>query len=235
MRSTCRTLLAVSGLLAATGLLTAADDKPAPLRYLRPGEGQLVLESEITATRTPEGAAYVSRTDRGSEKMTLTLHFNKDGQVTTAEAEQETAKGKQSAQLKIDGRKGQLQRAGGITDVLDVAGNPIVTTAPDWSDIFLLVRRYDGKKAGKQVFPGLWIHPSKPPLQLTFTIERTGKDTITVDSRKVALDRFRIHLRSGDYLAWADADGRVCKLFPASKPTAYVVLDGFDGATRDLK
>jgi len=72
-------------------------------------------------------------------------------------------------------------------------------------------------------------------LLLTFTIERLGQDTVTVGERKLSLDRYRVRLRSGDYLVWADATGRTVRLYPAGKPAAFVVLEGFEDATRELK
>lgn len=211
-----------------------AAEKPKPLRYLRLAKDQFVLESEITETRTVNDVTFVSLTDRGSEKMTLTLHFDKDQSLTRAEALHETQKGKQSASLQVEGMNARLTRAGGVTDLLKAEGNPVVTTAPDWSDILQLARRYDPKKGGRQEFAGLWIHPSRPPLQLTFSIERVGGDQVTVAEKKLALERYRIRLRSGDYWVWADAGGRVYKLMPAGKPAALVVLEGYQEATRDL-
>src|SRR5262249_9186951 len=128
---------------------------------------------------------------------------------------------------------GKLRTAKGLIQ-FQVAADPIVTTAPDWSDIFQLVRRYDGKKGGRQEFTGLWIHPVRDHLVLKFRIERVGEDTIRFRDRHVVLDRHRIRLRSGDYLTWADADGRVYKLFPAGQPKAVVVLEGFEEAANKL-
>lgn len=221
------------GLLVRFGP-AAEPEKPKPLRYLRMAKAQFTLESEITETRTAQGGTFVSLTDRGTEKMTLTLHFNKDNRLTDAEALQETDKGKQSARLQIEGARARINRAGGVTDLLKVEGNPIVTTAPDWSDILQLARRYDLKKGGRQEFVGLWIHPTRAPLQLTFRVERVGGDTITSAEKKLALERFRIRLRSGDYLVWADMAGHVYKLMPAGKPDAAVVLEGFQEATQGL-
>lgn len=230
--SGCRALI-----LIVVGVLlvhpSPAAEKPKPLRYLRLAKDQFVLESEITESRTADGATFVSLTDRGSEKMTLTLHFDKNQRLTRAETLQETEKGKQSAILQIEGTTARLTRTG-VTDLLKAEGNPIVTTAPDWSDILQLARRYDAKKGGRQEFAGLWIHPSRPPLQLTFSIDRVGADHVTVGEKKHALERYRIRLRSGDYLTWADSAGKVYKLMPAGKPAAAVVLEGFQEATRDL-
>jgi hypothetical protein len=224
-------------ILAGYGLLAAAEPaKPTTLRYLRPAGDKFVLESEITTTRSQDGVAtYVSLTDRGAEKMTLTLRFNKDDQITEAEAAQETAQGKKVVTAKLDGARANLVQDGAVHEITKVPANAIVTTAPDWSDIFLLVHRYDGKKGGKQEFPGLWIHPTKQALVLTFTIERLGNDTVKVKNEDVKLDRYKVRLRSGDYLVWADVSGRVCKLLPPGAKASAVVLEGYEEATRELK
>src|SRR5262249_3703802 len=97
--------------LLLAGLLTAAEpDKPAAVRYLRPDRDQFVLESEVTRTTTDDGAVYVSRTDRGTQKMTLTLRYDKDGRLTSAEAVLETARDKRAATVTLHGTEGRLQR-----------------------------------------------------------------------------------------------------------------------------
>src|SRR5262249_60659973 len=56
-----------------------------PVRYLKPQGSRFVLESELTTTSTPTGSTYISRTVRGSETMTLTIHNDKEGKVLAAE------------------------------------------------------------------------------------------------------------------------------------------------------
>jgi hypothetical protein len=226
----------MSSLLAASlalVLLNVDAEKPVALRYLRPAQGKFVLESEVTTTPTSDGLMYVSRTDRATEKMTLTLRYDRKHQLIGAEALLEAGKDRKTAALTLSGEQAQLKR-GGTTDFFKAATNPIVTTAPDWTDIFELVRRYDGRKGGRQEFAGVWIHPVQPVLLLTFAIERVGKDAIQVKDQPVTLERYQIRLRSGDYLAWADAAGRVIKLIPAKRPAALVVLEGYEEAARSL-
>jgi hypothetical protein len=204
-------------------------------RYLRPAGAKLVLESEVTEKRSATGVVYVSLTDRGAEKMTLTLRFDKDRKLQSAEALQVTKDGKKSATLTVRGNAAELVRADGGKESFKLMGEPVVTTAPDWSDIFQVIQRYDHKKMGKQEFPGLWIHPTKPARQLSFVVEPLGKDEIVMGMKKVTLTRFRVTLRSGAYLVWADDGGQVIRLCPATRPAALVVLDGFADATRDLR
>lgn len=204
-------------------------DKPQTLRYLRPAGDKFVLESELSISAT----TYVSLTNRVAQRMTLTLRRTKNGPITEAEAILETKESKQRVVLQLEGRKGRLTRDGKVEE-LDTPADPVVTTAPDWSDIFLLVHRYDADKGGAQEFPGLWIHPTKDTLKLTFTIEHVGQDTIRAMDKPLKLDRYRIRLRSGNYLAWADRARTVYKLMPANPKSAPVVLEGFEESTRGL-
>nr|ALS88806.1 MetaGeneMark_Unknown Function [uncultured bacterium] len=108
-------------------------------------------------------------------------------------------------------------------------------TAPDWSDIFLLLRRYDPIKGGRQEFSGFWFHPVQPARLLKFGVERLGEDTVNAKDRRQTLGRYRVTLRSGAYLVWADNTGRVWKLLSAGNPKAVVVLEGYEEATSALK
>jgi hypothetical protein len=204
------------------------------LRYLRLDGEQWVPESAVTSSLEPEGTVYVSVTTRASEKMTLTIAHDKKGRLLGAEALLATKQGKKRASLKIDGKWGILKR-GGVTEQFMLPADVVVTTAPDWSDIFQVLRRYDRARGGKQEFPGFWIHPVQPPRVLTFTVEKLGEDTIAVKDRKLALGRYRVTLRSGAYLVWADAAGLVHKLMPAGRAAGTVVLEGFEEATQGLK
>ena len=226
----------VFSLVLGSFLVAAEPEKPPALRYLRLADSKFVLESEVAQTRGREGTTYVSRTERPKEQMTLTLQFDADGKLVSAEAVLEVQKNKRSAVLTFKGGRAQLKRAGGVTDFIPkLSAGTVVTTAPDWSDIFQLVRRYDRKTGGKQTFSGLWIHPVQPAKKLDFTIENEGKDTIEVKDKKVSLDRFKIRVRSGTYYAWADGNGRVYKLMAPRKQSTAVVLEGYEEETRGLK
>jgi hypothetical protein len=210
--------------LLGCGLLTAADaDKPAALRYVRPEGDKFVLESEVTATTSPQGTVYVSR-----------LRATPGGKVLSAEAVLQQGRDRRTAQLNLEGPMPRLKREG-VTEFVKAPRDPVVTTAPDWSDVFQLVRRYDADKGGRQEFSGLWFHPSQPLTTPTFTIERLGGDTVTVNDRPVELSRYKVQLRSGDYLVWARPDGVVCRLAAQRPRPVPVVLQGYEEATRDLK
>lgn len=215
-------------------LLPLADEgDKASLRYLKPAGDRWTLESHVEREKTAAGGlVYRSRTERGATRMTLEIHYDGKGKVKSGSATLVTGDDKSTARLTIADGSARLE-AGQRKETHKV-DNPIVTTAPDWSDILELVRRYDARKKGKQEFPGLWIHPTKKTLNLTFTIEPLGVDMIEVAGKPVKLERYRIRLRSGAYLVWADADRTVYKLMSDRKGASPVVLDGMEKATRAL-
>jgi hypothetical protein len=225
-------------LLLLPGAAEAQDKQTT--RYFRESEGALALESFITETRTDKGTVYVSLTDRGKEKMTLTLRFDRGGKLTSAETliegtDLKGKKAKASAELTLKGGSYLLRRPGNITEFYTLPPDVVVTTAPDWSDIIQVLRRYDRKKGGKQEFAGFWFHPIQPPRKLTFTVEKLGDVTAGVNGEKHTLGKYRVELRSGAYFVWAEADGRVVKLMPSGNAKAAVYLEGFHEVTKRLK
>jgi hypothetical protein len=234
-------VLLLAGAVVGGDKADAGGDKKADegmkLRYLRPSKekGGWVLESLVTQRRDAKGSVYTSVTDRGNEKMTLKVQRDKDGNVLSAETLHESRQGKKKAVLTVARGVASLRREGGVAEKLDLPGDAVVTTAPDWSDIFEVVRRYDRASGGKQEFPGLWFHPVMPHRTLKFTAEKLGQDEVSVDGNKRTLDRYRVELRSGGYLVWADGGGRVIKLCSEKTPANAVVLDGFEEATKALK
>jgi hypothetical protein len=224
----------VLSILAACALAPGAEqDKPLTLQYLRRAGDRFVPESKVTLTRKDRGASYVSVTERGDEKTTLTLQFDDKNHVRTAEVALTGPRGKQTATLTLLDGQAQLKRAG-TTDFLKVGPDPILTTAPDWSDVFQLVNRYNTKKGGQQEFAGVWFHPVEGARTLTFSIERVGHDKITVKEEEVRLERYLIRLRSGAYGVWVDNGGRVIRIVPQGAANAPVVLEGYQESTRDL-
>jgi hypothetical protein len=118
---------------------------------------------------------------------------------------------------------------------LDCPRGVLVTSAPDWTDAFLMARRYDRERGGKQEFAGLWIHPTQQPLRPTFTITRQGEDTVEHQGETVRLDRYAITLRGGSrYVGWSNAKGRLIKLVPDSTPRGGIVLEGWELAVKNL-
>jgi hypothetical protein len=222
--------------LFGCGLLALADaEKPTPLRYLRPSGEKYVLECEVTFTQGPEGWTQVTRTDHGPEVMTLTVRADKKGRVIRADVLWERGTDKRTALLDLEGNPVQFKRGGTTDFIKGIPADPVVTTAPDWSDVFQLTRRYDASRGGKQEFPAVWFHPREGYVSTTFSIEKAGNDKVKVKDREVNLTRYQVKLRSGDYTVWAEPNAKVVKIVPADAKAGPVVLDGYEEATRDLK
>jgi hypothetical protein len=220
-------------------LAQAQDEKSTALKYMRPEGDKFVLESEISVTPRKRGWTYTSTTHRTTEdgelKMTLTIELDAANTIQSAEAVLTTPKETKKATLTLFKDHARLKR-GGTTEVFNrVPADPIVTTAPDWSDIIQLMKRYDAKKGGKQEFGGIWFHPVDQLLTPTFTIDRTGADKITVNEKEMNLLRHDIRLRSGAYRAWADDEGRIVRIVPLGSGGSPVVLEGYEEATQGLK
>jgi hypothetical protein len=224
-------------LVVGCALLPAAEpDKPTPLRYVRSEMGKLVTAAEVTTKRGDDGMAVTIRGEATGEKVTATLHYDRDGKLTGAEA----VEGRKGVTLTL-GEKGtgtmKRNGAGGtVTDLLkDLPANPVVAAGPNWTDALQAVRRYDASKGGKQELAGVSIDPVQGLQKQTFTAERQGTDAVTVKDKEVKLDRYRLKARGGDYTAWADGDGRVVRVQSLAPKAVPVVLDGFEEATRALK
>jgi hypothetical protein len=219
-------------------LVVAAGQPPADaadsLRYVRPASDGWVLESEVRESRSADGILYESVTHRPGQKMTLKISYDAKRRVLAAETLLEAKQGKSAAKATFEKDTVRLVRDG-KEEVFKLSGEPVVTTAPDWSDIFLLIRRYDRARGGRQESTGFWFHPQQPARVLAFTVERLGDDTLLVKERRHSLGRYRVTLRSGAYVVWADDTGRVWKLIPGGNPKAAVVLQGYEKATAELK
>jgi hypothetical protein len=109
------------------------------LEYLRPAGDQFVLESTVTFRKTADGFLSQSVTHRPKEKMTLKLRWDRKHLLQTADLEQETAAGKQTATALLDNKTAVIKRPGQKDQQLTLAAEPVLaTTAPDWSDILLV-------------------------------------------------------------------------------------------------
>jgi hypothetical protein len=227
-------MVRVVWLLLGCFLTTAEEKKPERLRYLKPSGGKWALESEVTHEETDGGSRYVSRTERGTESMTLTVTRDREYRPQTVELEHVKGKDRKTARIEWKDGKAALTRDG-TTEVVKVPDRAVFTTAPDWSDILELVPRYDAEKGGKQEHAGFWFHPSQPHRNLAFTVEKTGTDKVRHKGSPLELGRFAVTIRSGTYKVWALPNNRVVKLLPPGDKAAPVVLEGYEETTRGLK
>jgi hypothetical protein len=224
-------------LLATIGAGPKASEEK--LRYLRQLSDKTQSECVFTLQSGAEGWSIVSITERGPTKMTVTARYDAQDRLTSAEATLAKAGQTQAVRIAIADGTAKVKRDGQEPQQFEVPKGVIVTSAPDWTDIFLLCRRYHRQQGGKQEFGGLWVHPEQAAQRLTFVIERVGTAPIDHEGKKMELDRFAIRIRNNsDYLAWADGNGRLIKLLslPAKESAATeLVLEGFEKAVKELR
>src|SRR5262249_39295756 len=153
-------------------------DRTEKSRYLRPAGVQFVSECEFTLTRGDNGSTIESVTQRGPVKMTVTSRYDAKDLLRAAEVTLVRKDQKNTAAVSVVAGRERVLCDAKVPQEFDVPKGVIVTSAPDWTDTFLLCRRYDRHKGGKQQFAGLWIHPVEHSQRLTFAIERHGADMI---------------------------------------------------------
>lgn len=238
------TSLALHGFRTAVGcalcLIAPQGKSPASeqtelARFLRPSGAEWEFESEIQLQQTKDGLVITSVTGREKSKLELVARFDSAKRLLRATVTSARGDETQSGSVVVTDGKARVTRHEGQDTELDCPPNVIVTSAPDWTDAFLMVRRYDRARTGKQEFAGLWIHPIQQPLRPTFTITRQGEDIVENRGERVRLDRYEIALRGGTrYLAWSDARGRMVRLVPAAAPRGGIVLQGWEWAAEKL-
>ncbi len=216
-----------------------AQDDIEKVRYLRPAGATFAVECEFTLKKTKTGSSIESVTGRGKTKLIIAARYDSHDLLTSAEAILVRDDKKTAASVSVAAGKAKIQREGQAAQEFDVPRGVIVTSAPDWTDTFLLCRRYDRKLGGKQSFPGLWIHAEQPSQRMTFAIERGGAAAIDHSGKQVTLERCTIWLRgNSQYAAWIDNTGKMIKLVPLpfqENALNWLVLDGFEKSTAGLR
>ncbi len=230
--------LLVIALMHGAGLVRA-DDKEERIQYLRPAQGRWEPECVFTIRRAADGREIRSETGRGATRMLVTARYDVRESLVHAEGVLHMGDMKQTVVVEASQGKAHIKPSAGDAKEVEVPAGVIVTSAPDWTDTFLLCRNFDRTKGGQQEFPGLWIHPTQPSARRTFKIEHLSADAIEHENRKIELDRYRIELRPGSqYIAWADGKGRMIRLVPLPYKEGTVtglVLEGFEKAAASLK
>jgi hypothetical protein len=208
------------------------------MRYTRPAGAKTATECTFRITRQGAGWTITSRTDRGDAKMEVESRYDAEDRLTAASATLTWRGAAKAATVQVKDGTATVRREGKEAAECDVPRGTIVTSAPDWSDVFLLCRRYDRGRKGKQDFPALWIHPTQPPRRMTFSIEWQGADTIRHAEKELPLSRYVIHIRNNSaYAAWADSRGRLIRLIPLPrKGTAPgMTLEGYERSAAALR
>ena len=141
----------------------------------------------------------------------------------------------QTAEARNENGTATVTRADGQVDLRECPPHVIVTSAPDWTDAFLLMRRYDATQADEQEFAGLWIHPTREPINLTFKVARIGEDSVDFNGGRQQLDRFSIVLRGGSrYIGWRNQQQQLVRLVAGQNDWPAIVLAGWEKATERL-
>ena len=178
-----RHVLLPSIVWACWGVAIAQKAPADKVRYLRPSQNQFVTECEFVTRREHNGWTIESVTERGSTKLNLHSKYDRNDYLTAAQVTLTTGGKQEIATVEVTGGKAKVQRDVPDVQEFEVPKGVIVTSAPDWTDTFLLCQQFDRKRAGKQQFPGLWIHPTQPAQLLMFTIEKLGTDSIVHNGR----------------------------------------------------
>ena len=230
--------LVIAALAAGQQVTSTDTSTEIKARYLRLGTNPPATECTFTLRLTNAGWSIDSVTGRGKTQLTVASSNDDRGFLGAATAT--LLADDQKKMVRVEAREGKAKvlRAGQAAQELEAPKGVIVTSAPDWTDTFLLCRRFDRKKGGKQEFPGLWIHPEQPAQNLTFTIERQGADAIDHEGKKIDLDRFLIRIRNNSpYAAWANEAGTMIKLvslpFQEGK-SVELVLEGYEKSAGKL-
>ncbi len=205
------------------------------LHYLCGSSGDFKPECDVIITRTQEGTEYRATMFRAKEFTSNVVNLDSTGKLQTALMHLSAAGLSKTVLVRWRGGDSLDVRRHLVTEFVKVSGPPIVTTSPDWSDVWQLVQEYDRKKGGKQEFGAVWVHPSANPESLTFSIELLDDtETVVVQDHKVKLRRYLLKLRPGEYLAWTDYAGKIIKIVKNEARGTAIVLDGYQDATANL-
>lgn len=225
--------------LVATALVVGQANSDETLRYRRFLPTGTAPECVFTLQTEKNGRTISSVTHRGTSSLTVTAQFDPKDRLVNAQAALTQGDRENMVRVKVEAGRAIVQREGKDTQSFEIPERVIVTSAPDWSDTFLLCRGYDFSKGGKQEMPGLWIHPELPAQRLTFAVERAGADSIDHEGKKLVVNRLLLQIRNNSrYAAWTDESGRMIRLvslpFKENAGT-NLVLEGFEKSAANLR
>lgn len=226
--------------MVVTTAVAAAQMPPAgTVRYLRPAGGGWAEECTFRVAKEKRGWAIGSLTLRGKVQLDVQAEYDEENGLVSGEVILKDGTQSRATNFKRKENKVVVYRGGAQPQSFEVPAGVIVTSAPDWTDTYLLCQRYRHANGGKQTFAALWVHPEQPTQLLKLNIERQGFDMIQHDGKDVKLARFMIELRGkSQYAAWATMDGTMVRLIPLptkEKQRSGLVLEGFEkSAAADL-
>lgn len=229
---------AVGALLLGCSPGPGVRDADERVRYLRPSGQGRVLECAFTVRRGDGGWSISGVTERGRSTLTVSARYGPGGLLAEAEAALTSASERKAARVSVASGKARVEAPGRPPQEFDVPPGVVVTSAPDWTDTFLLCRLREPGRGGPQEFPGLWIHPLQPAQRLTLAVEKVGVNAVEHRGRTLELDRLALRLRGNSrYVAWADSEGRMIKLvsLPFKDGGTDLVREGFETSAGSLR
>ena len=229
-------IVALFLIVVLCGGVASADEEIKSFRYLRPAVSKFQRETEIVIQKRASATSITSVTNRVQTRLTLSASYDSDGQLREAEVTLNRNGERQGAAVRSAKGKANVTREDGRQFEFEIPADVIVTSAPDWTDAFSLMRRYDVAAGGEQEFAGLWIHPTRDPLRLTFRVQHLGVDAVQQQGAAHQLDRLLITLRGGSqYIGWRDKQHRLIRLMSASSTEPAIVLEGWEVVTAHLR
>lgn len=213
--------------LLLAGCRTVSPAVPEQVRFLRVTARGAVPECMFTTA--PGGTGWSIASLTGS--LTVEARYGAADDLLDARAS--LASGA-SATVGVADGLARISRPGHPPQEFAVPKDVVVTSAPDWSDVFRIARRWKASGPSRQEFAGLWIHPVQPAQRLVFSAERTGVDVLD----GLRLERLTIRLRGNSpYAAWVDPEGRLIKLasLPFTASSTVLLREGFEGSAAALK
>lgn len=230
-------LVGVSGLLGR--IARAQTDEPAAelFQYVRPAGSEFIPETEFKLETMTTGLVITSVTQQGQQKLTLVSRYRGEQELLQASvAVLRAGQPEESAEVRVTGERGRILRGDLPVVTLPCPPGVIVTSAPDWTDAFLAVRRYRHMGPATQTFAGLWIHPQREPLELSIQLTKIGQVSVRRGEEPQQLDRFRLILRAGTtYTVWGNSQQQLVRLLPAKASSGGIMLQGWEDATRELR
>jgi hypothetical protein len=165
----------------------------------------------------------------------LTARYDAAEHLREAVARWQSKSEVSTATVTVTDGKARVERKGRAAATFDCPAGIIVTSAPDWTDAVVAVKRYDPAGKPTQEFAGLWIHPTQEPARLAFKLTRQGEDEIKHEDRTLRLLRLTLELRGGSkYVVWRNETGELVRLIPEGKPGQGIVLAGWEERVRAL-
>ncbi len=227
----------VSGLLGSIARAQADEPAAEKFQYVRPAGAEFIPETEFKLETATTGRVITSVTQQGQQKLTLVSRYRGEEELLGASVTVLRAgQPEESAEVRVTGERGRILRRDLPDITLPCPPGVIVTSAPDWTDAFLAVRRYRHRGPATQTFAGLWIHPQREPLELSIQLTKIGQDSVRRGDEPEQLDRFRLVLRAGTtYTVWGNSQQQLVRLLPARASGGGIVLRGWEEATRELR